>query len=57
VFTIEEKEKVEKLAPDMAHLRVVLTIVNGVSEEEVLLDNRSQIVSITKKVAVTNKVA
>jgi len=57
VFAIEEKEKVEKSAPDMAHLRVVPAIVNGVSKEEVLLDSRSQIVSMTKKVAAANKVA
>jgi len=57
VFAIEEKkEKVEKLAPDMAYLRVVPTIVNGISKEEVLLDSESQIVSITKKIVATNKV-
>jgi len=41
----------------MAHLRVVLAVINGIREEEVLLDNSSQIVSMTKKVAVTNKVS
>jgi len=41
----------------MAHLRVVLAIVNGLSKEEVLLDSGSQIVSMIKKVAATNKVA
>jgi len=51
VFTLEEKEKLEKSAPDIAHLRVVPAIVNGIGEEEVLLDSGSQIVSITKKVA------
>jgi len=40
----------------MAYLRVVPTIVNGVSKEEVLLDSEFQIVSITKKVVATNKV-
>jgi len=57
VFTIEENKKVEKLAPDRAHLRVMPAIVNGVSEKEVLLDSESQIVSMTKKVAAANKVA
>jgi len=57
VFAIEEKEKVEKSAPDMAYLRVVPAIVNRVSKEEVLLDSRSQIVSMTKKVTTVNKVA
>jgi len=57
VFAIEEKKKVEKSALDIAHLRVVPAIVNGVSKEEVLLDNRSQIVSMTKKVVAINKVA
>jgi len=57
VFTLEEKEKLEKLAPDMAHLRVVPAIVNGISKEEVLLDSGSQIVLMIKKVAATNKVA
>jgi len=57
VFAIEEKEKVEKSAPDMAYLRVMSAIVNGVSKEKMLLDSRSQIVSMTKKVAAINKVA
>jgi len=57
VFTLEEKEKLEKSAPDMAHLRVVPAIVNGIGEEEVLLDSGSQIVLMTKKVAAANKVA
>ena len=30
VFAVEEKEKVEKSALNMAHLKVVLTIVNRV---------------------------
>jgi len=54
VFTLEEKKK---SAPDMAHLRVVPAIVNGIGEEEVLLDSGSQIVSMTKRVAAANKVA
>ena len=45
VFTLEEKEKLEKSAPDMTYLRVVLAIVNGIGKEEVLLDSSSQIVS------------
>jgi len=36
---------------------VVPAIVNGISEEEVLLDSGSQIVSLTKKIAAVNKVA
>jgi len=54
VFAIEEKEKA---ASGIVYLRVVPAIVNGVSKEEVLLDSGSQIVSVTKKVAATNKVA
>jgi len=57
VFAVEEKEKVEKPALDMVYLRVVPAIINRVSEEEVLLDSGSQIVSMTKKVAIANKVA
>ena len=30
-----------QVAPDMVHLRVVLAIINGVEEEEVLLDSGS----------------
>jgi len=56
VFAIEEKEKVEKSALDMAYLRVMPAIVNGISEEEVLLESGSQIMSMTKKVAAANKV-
>jgi len=43
--------------PDIAYLRVVPTMINGIEEEEVLLDSSSQIVSMTKKVAVANKVS
>jgi len=58
IFLIkEEKIVTEKLAPDMTPLRVVSTIVNGVGEEEVLLDSGLQIVSMTRKVAVANKVS
>jgi len=56
-FTLEEKEKLEKLAPDIAYLRVVPAIVNGIGKEEVLLDSGSQIISMTRKVTVVNKVA
>ena len=56
VFTLEERKKLEKSAPDMAYLRVVPAIVNGIGEEEVLLDSGSQIVSMTKRVAAANKV-
>jgi len=36
-----EGEKEETVVPDMAHLRVVLAVINGVGEEEVLLDSGS----------------
>jgi len=58
IFTIEEEEeKKKRVVPDMAHLRVVLAVINGIREEEVLLDNGSQIVLVTKKVAIANKVS
>jgi len=58
IFAIEEEgNEEERVAPDMAHLRVVPAVINGIGEEEMLLDSRSQIVSITKKVAATNKVS
>jgi len=58
IFVIEEeRNEEERVAPDMAHLRVVLAVINGVGEEEVLLDSGSQIVSMTKKVAAANKVS
>jgi len=58
VFVIEEEEeKKERVALDMAHLRVVPAVINGIREEEVLLDSSSQIVSMTKKVAAANKVS
>jgi len=50
------KTSLEKSASDIAHLRVVPAIVNGIGEEEVLLDSGSQIVSVTKRVAAANKV-
>ena len=43
--------------PDMAHLRVVPAVINGIGEEEMLLDSSSQIVSMTKKIAAANKVS
>jgi len=46
-----------KATPIMAYLRVVPAVINGVEEEEVLLDSGSQIVSMTKKVATANKVS
>ena len=58
IFAIEEEgNKEERVAPNMAHLRVVPAVINGVGEEEVLLDSGSQIVSMTKKVATANKVS
>ena len=56
VFSMEKEERLEKTAPDMAHLRVVPVVINGIGEEEVLLDSGSQIVSMTRKVAAANKV-
>ena len=56
VFTLEEKEKLEKSAPDMTYLRVVPAIVNEIGKEEVLLDSGSQIISMTKRVTAANKV-
>jgi len=57
VFAIEEEgEKEERVALDIAHLRVVPTVINGIREEKVLLDSGLQIVSMTKKVATANKV-
>jgi len=42
IFAIEEEgNKEEKVAPDMAHLRVVPAVINGVGEKEVLLDSSS----------------
>jgi len=35
---------------------VVPVVINGIGEEEVLLDSRSQIVLMTRKVAAANKV-
>jgi len=58
IFAIEgEGEKEETVALDMAHLKVVPAVINSIREEEVLLDSGSQIVSMTKKVAATNKVS
>ena len=58
IFAIEkEGEKEERIAPDMAHLRVVPAVIDGVGEKEVLLDSGSQIVSMTRKVAAANKVS
>ena len=58
IFAIEEEgEKEKRVAPDIAHLRVVPAVINGIGEEEVLLDSSSQIVSMTKKVAAANKVS
>jgi len=58
IFAIgEEEEKEERVVPDIAHLRIVPAVINGIGEEEVLLDSSSQIVSMTKKIATTNKVS
>jgi len=42
IFVIgEEREKEERVAPDMAHLTGVPAVINSVGEEEVLLDSGS----------------
>jgi len=41
----------------MAHLRVIPVLVNGVTEEEALLDSGSQIVSMMRDVAAANKIS
>ena len=56
VFMLEECVR-EESAPEMAHLRVVLVLVNGVTEEEALLDSGSQIVSMMRDVAAANKIS
>ena len=56
VFASEECAR-EVSAPEMAHLRVVLVLVNGVTEEEALLNSGSQIVSMTRDVAAANKIS
>jgi len=54
----EEEEKEKRVAPDMTHLKVVLAMINGIREEEVLLDSGLQIILImTKSMAATNKVS
>jgi len=55
VFASEEGTW-EENAPEMLHLRVVPVLVNGVVEEEALLDSGLQIVSMTQEIAVTNKI-
>jgi len=52
-----EKGAREESAPEMAHLRVVPVLVNGVTEEEALLNSGSQIVSMTRDVAAANKIS
>ena len=46
----------EESAPEISHLRVVSVLVNGVAEEEALLNSRSQIVSMTREVVAANKI-
>ena len=55
VFASEECSQ-EESALEMAHLRVVPVLVNGVTKEEALLDSGSQIVSMTREVAAANKI-
>ena len=42
-----EEDTQEESAPKISHLRVVPVLVSGVAEEKALLDNGSQIVSMT----------
>jgi len=56
VFASEECAR-EASAPEMVHLRVVPVLVNGVTEEEALLDSGSQIVSMTRDVVAANKIS
>jgi len=56
VFASEECAR-EASAPEMAHLRVIPVLVNGVTEEEALLDSGSQIVSMMRDVAAANKIS
>jgi len=56
VFASEECTR-EASAPEMAYLRVIPVLVNGVTEEEALLDSSSQIVSMTRDVAAANKIS
>jgi len=56
VFASEECAR-EASTPEMAHLRVVPVLVNGVTEEEALLDSGSQIVSMMRDVAAANKIS
>jgi len=56
VFVLEECAR-EASAPEMAHLRVVPVLVNGVTEEEALLDSGSQIVSMMRDVIAANKIS
>jgi len=55
VFASEECSQ-EESAPKMAHLQVVLVLVNRMTKEEALLDSRSQIVSMTREVVAANKI-
>ena len=40
----------------MAYLRVILVLVNGIYEEEALLDNGFQIVSISRAITIASKI-
>ena len=56
VFMSEECTR-EESAPEIAYLRVILVLVNGVTEEEALLDSSSQIVSMMRDVVAANKIS
>ena len=51
MFALEEDTREENV-PEMSHLHVVPILVNGVAEEEALLDSGSQIVLITQEVTI-----
>ena len=48
---ITEEYRWEEVVPAIAHFRVILVLMNRIYKEEVLLNNRSQIVSISKAIA------
>ena len=55
VFSIEAPAVVKEAAQDMTSLRVIPTLINGVREEEAILDSGSQIVSMPREVATACK--
>ncbi|KAJ3560112.1 hypothetical protein NP233_g11049 [Leucocoprinus birnbaumii] len=55
VFSIEAPVVMKEAAQDMTSLQVIPTLINGVREEESILDSGSQIVFMPRKVATTCK--